>query len=149
MNNLNNDSTTNTAFNPTNLFGDVAVSNEHKSPSEWTLEDCKSNLQVIFKESKNADEIDVSVRLQGLTMLRLHNGKTVIQIKKGALTKEEVLERVIDADSIIVEAQERLKESLRKAKTSRETTHKRNTGDRPAKPKIEEDGQGYPQPPHS
>ncbi|RTR36475.1 hypothetical protein EKG38_24060 [Shewanella canadensis] len=149
MNNLNNDSATNNVFSSINLFDDVAVTNEHKSPSDWTLEDCKSNLQVIFKESKIKDVIDVSVRLQGLTLLKLQNNKTVVQIKNGALSKAEVLERVSGADDMILEAKERLVASLKKAKTSRETTYKRNTGDRPAKPKIEEDGQEYPQPPYS
>jgi hypothetical protein len=149
MNNLNNDSTTSIAFNPMNLFDDVAVANEQKSPSEWTLEDCKNNLQVIFKDSKTKDIIDVSVRLQGLTLLKLHNGKTVVQINKGTLLKEEILERVSGADDMILEAKARLIASLKKAKTSRQTTYKRNTGDKPAKPEIEEDGQGYSQPPHS
>jgi hypothetical protein len=130
MNNSKNELMTlskKTEVNMMNLFDDVALK-EVKSPFDWTLADCKEMLtvdQVIFKESKKDNKIVVSVRLQGLTMLKVNKNKTTMTIPSGSFTKEEVLERIKSCDEMILEAKERLLASLKKAKTSRETTYKR------------------------
>jgi hypothetical protein len=159
MSNLNSNTTTNTTqqeeANIMNLFNDIAFEEETKSPRDWTLEDCKKNLKVIFKESKHANKIDVSVRLQGLTMLKIHNSKTTLTIESGTMTIDEVRERVLTADEMILEAKSRLVASLKKAQTSRETTYKRKPkGDKAHRDTtgridIEEGGQDYSQPPYS
>ena len=147
MSNLNTEQTsdlnTNTEVNIMNLFDDIAVE-EARSPRDWTLEDCKQKLTVIFKESKKEDEIDVSIRLQGFTFLKVQNNKTVFTIKKGESSKQEILERVQKADANILEAKSRLIASLDKARTSRETTFKRKPKEE--RPEIEEDGQEDSQP---
>jgi hypothetical protein len=134
---------TNTEVNIMNLFDDIAVE-EAKSPRDWTVEDCKQKLKVIFKESKDEDYIDVSIRLQGFTFLKVQNNKTVFKIKNGTMNKQEILERVQKADAVILEAKNRLIASLDKARTSRETTFKRKPKEE--RPEIEEDGQDFPQP---
>lgn len=108
---------------PMNLFSDIAVPvQERKNAIEWTLDDCKDNLKVIFRECSDADRYIVSINLGGLTSLKAFNGKTTLKMKKGLMEKEEVLSRVIDADVIIEEARKRMIQSLRKAKQSREAT---------------------------
>jgi hypothetical protein len=142
-NNLN----TNTEVSIMNLFDDIAVE-EARSPRDWTLEDCKKKLTVIFKEPTEGDCIDVSIRLQGFTFLKIQNQKTVFKMKKGEMSKGEVLERVQQADAVILEAKSRLIASLDKARTSRETTFKRKPkGERPPEDSNkEEDGQEDSQP---
>jgi hypothetical protein len=143
--NQTNDVNTNKEENIMNLFDDIAVE-EARSPRDWTLEDCKKKLTVIFKESKKDNHVDVSVRLQGFTFLKIQNNKTTFQMEKG-ISKQEILERVQRADVTIIEAKNRLIASLDKARTSRETTFKRKPkGERP---EIEEDGQDYSQPSYS
>jgi hypothetical protein len=113
--------TTNQEVNTMNLFADIALpEQETKSPIDWTLEDCKNNLKVIFRKCSQADTYIVSVNLGGLTALKVFNGKTTFKMKKGLMEKEEILARVRDKDSIVEEARERLIISLRKAKQSRE-----------------------------
>jgi hypothetical protein len=129
MENLNSNTTTNTTTltedNTMNLFADIAVPvQETKSPMEWNLEDCKNNLKVIFRECSDPDCFIVSINLGGLTSVKVFNGKTTFKMKKGLMEKSEILARVIDHDSIIEEARERLVISLRKAKQSREAKHK-------------------------
>jgi hypothetical protein len=104
-----------------NLFADIALpEQETKSPIDWTLEDCRNNLKVIFRNSSQPDIYIVSVNLGGLTALKVFNGKTTFKMKKRLMEKEEILARVRDQDSIIEEARERLIISLHKAKQSRE-----------------------------
>jgi hypothetical protein len=134
---------TNTEENIMNLFNDIAVE-EARSPRDWTLQDCKEKLTVIFKESKMEDYIDVSIRLQGFTFLKIQNNKTVFKMRKGDKNKQEILERVQKADANILEAKDRLIASLDKARTSRETTFKRKPKEE--RPEIEEDGQEDSQP---
>tara|TARA_R110002167_G_scaffold32371_3_gene105172 strand:+ start:249 stop:653 length:405 start_codon:yes stop_codon:yes gene_type:complete len=132
-----------------NLFNDVALTNtETKNPRDWTIDDCRENLTVIFRESKNANVIDVSVRLNGLTMLKLHEGKTTVQIPSGSLSKQQILERVRGADNVLEEAKERLIESLNKARTSREINYKRKPKNA-LPPKREKDSQDFAQPSYS
>ena len=130
-----------------NLFDDIAVKEEIKSPQDWTLDDCKERLNVIFKEKDN-DQIIVSVRLQGLTMLKINKNKTSMIIPNNSFTKEEIEERVKGCDEMILEAKDRLLASLKKARISRETTFKRKPkGERPPKSfNKEEDGQERSQP---
>jgi hypothetical protein len=128
MENLNSNTTTNTTTltedNTMNLFADIAVPvQETKSPMEWNLEDCKNNLKVIFRECSDPDCFIVSINLGGLTSLKIFNGKTTFKMKRGLMEKSEILVRVIDHDSIIEEARERVVLSLRKAKQSREAKH--------------------------
>jgi len=133
-----------------NLFDDIAAKEEIRSPQDWTLDDCKEKLTVIFKEAKDDNEISISVRLQGLTFLRIKNNKTSMDAPRDLFTKEEVLERIRGCDEMIIEAHKRLLASLKKAKISRETTFKRKpTGARPSINEIEEDGQEYSQPSYS
>jgi hypothetical protein len=117
---------TNIEVNKMNLFADIAAPvQERKNAIEWTLDDCKSNLKVIFRECSDADSFIVSINLGGLTSLKIFNGKTTFKMKKGLMEKEEMLARVIDEDEIIKEARERMIQSLRKAKQSREATKAR------------------------
>jgi hypothetical protein len=131
MNNLNdntanNTTTNNTEDNTMNLFADIAVPvQERTNTMEWTLDDCKNNLKVIFRECSEADSFIVSINLGGLTSLKVFNGKTTFKMKKGLLEKEEVLARVIGADDVIEEARTRMIQSLRRAKQSREATKER------------------------
>lgn len=130
-----------------NLFDDIAISDEIISPHDWTLADCKKMLtvdNVIFRETQKSGEINVSVRLHGLTMLKINKNKTTMAIPNGSFTKEEVLERIKSCDEMINEAKDRHKASLKKAKTSRETTYKRKPKEE--RPEIEEDGQEDSQP---
>jgi hypothetical protein len=111
---------------PMNLFDDIAVTvQERKNAGEWTLDDCKKNLKVIFRECSEADTFIVSINLGGLTSLKIFNGKTTFKMKKGLMGREEMLARVIDEDVVIEEARGRMIQSLRKAKQSRETTKAR------------------------
>jgi hypothetical protein len=122
--NTTNTPTTLTEDNTMNLFADIALPvQETKSPMEWNLEDCKRNLKVIFRECSDPDCFIVSINLGGLTSLKVFNGKTTFKMKKDLLEKSEILARVIDHDSIIEEARERVVLSLRKAKKSREAKH--------------------------
>jgi hypothetical protein len=127
----NEKTTMNTSSNATkeilmNLFDDIAVPvQERKNAIEWTLDDCKNNLKVIFRECSDADSYIVSINLGGLTSLKVFNGKTTFKMKKGLMEKEEMLARVIDEDGVIEEARERMIQSLRKAKQSREVTKAR------------------------
>ncbi len=125
MNNFKNstETTTNQEENIMNLFSDIAVPvQENKKPIDWTLEDCKNNLKVIFRECSDPDCFIVSINLGGLTSLKVFEGKTTFKMKKGLMEKEEMLARVKNEDSVIEEARERLLQSLRKAKQSREAT---------------------------
>lgn len=109
-----------------NLFADIAAPvQERKNAIEWTLDDCKNNLKVIFRECSDADSYIVSINLGGLTSLKVFNEKTTFKMKKGLMEKEEMLARVIDEDGVIEEARERMIQSLRKAKQSREVTKAR------------------------
>jgi hypothetical protein len=125
-NTANNTTTNNTEDNTMNLFADIAVPvQERTNTMEWTLDDCKNNLKVIFRECSEADSFIVSINLGGLTSLKVFNGKTTFKMKKGLLEKEEVLARVIGADDVIEEARTRMIQSLRRAKQSREATKAR------------------------
>jgi len=111
---------------PMNLFDDIAVPiQERKNAIEWTLDDCKKNLKVIFRECSEADSFVVSINLGGLTSLKIFNGKTTFKMKKGLMGREEILARIIDEDVAIEEARGRMIQSLRKAKQSREATKAR------------------------
>jgi hypothetical protein len=150
MNNSNSELMALPKVSMMNLFDDITVKEEIKSPQDWTLDDCKEKLTVIFKEAKDNNEITISVRLQGLTFLRIKNNKTSMDAPSDLFTKEEVLARIIGCDEMIIEAHNRLLASLKKAKISRETTFKRKpTGARPSINEIEEDGQEYSQPSYS
>jgi hypothetical protein len=132
-----------------NLFDDVAVKiEESKNPRDWTIEDCKQSLSVIFRESTKHDLIDVSVRLHGLTMLKIYEGKTTLQIAKGSLSKQEIRERVQGSEEMLLEAKDRLIQSLNKARTSREINYKRKPKNAVA-PKIEKGSQEFSQLPYS
>jgi hypothetical protein len=123
MNNLNSNTTTNTEVNTMNFFADIGVPvQERKNAIEWTLDDCKNNLKVIFKKCSDADSFNVSINLGGLTSLKVFKGETTFKMKKGLMEEEEILARVVDADSVIEEARGRMIQSLRKAKQSREAT---------------------------
>jgi hypothetical protein len=125
-NTANNTTTNNTEDNTMNLFADIAVPvQERKNTMEWTLDDCKNNLKVIFRECSEADSFIVSINLGGLTSLKVFNGKTTFKMKKGLMEKEEMLARVIDEDGVIEEARIRMIQSLRRAKQSREATKAR------------------------
>jgi hypothetical protein len=56
VNQTEDNSKTNTKVSIMNLFDDIAVEAE-RSPRDWTLEDCKKKLTVIFKESKKDGEV--------------------------------------------------------------------------------------------
>jgi hypothetical protein len=133
--------------NMMNLFDDIAIQEEIKSPCDWTIDEYKENLDVIFRQSKKSDEIIVSVRLQGLTMLKINKNKTTMTIPNGSFTKDEIKERIKGCDEMIIEAKERYLASLKKAQTSRETTLKRKPkGEKPEVFEIEQHGQEYSQP---
>jgi len=130
-----------------NLFDDIAVKEEIKSPQDWTLDDCKEKLTVIFKEAKDDNEINISVRLQGLTFLRIKNNKTSMDAPRDLFTKEDILERIKSCDEMVLEAKDRLLASLKKAQISRETTFKRKPkGKKPEFFDIEQHGKEYSQP---
>ena len=133
-----------------NLFDDIVVKEEIKSPQDWTLAECKKKLtvdQVTFRQSTKDNQIIVSVRFQGLTMLKISENKTTMTIPNGSFTKEEVLERIKSCDEMILEAKERHIASLKKAKTSRETTFKRKPeGEKPEFIGKEQHGQECSQP---
>lgn len=101
------------------LFKDVIVKETKKSPKDWTIEDCKKELTVIFRDSKNPLLVNVSVRLLGLVFLRIDNDKTSIQVSRGSITEGEILKRVKSCDNIILEARNRLILNLRKAEIKR------------------------------
>lgn len=146
MNNSNSELIALPKISMTNLFDDIAVKKEIKSPQDWTLDDCKERLHVIFKETDN-EQIIVSVRLQGLTMLKINNNKTSMIIPNDSFSKEDIEERIKGCDEMIIEAHKRLLASLKKAKISRETTFKRKPkGARPEAFEIEQHGQDNSQP---
>jgi len=150
MNNSNSELMALPKVSMMNLFDDIAVKEEIKSPQDWTLDDCKEKLTVIFKETKNYNEINISVRLQGLTFLRIKNNKTSMDAPRDLFTKEDILERIKSCDEMIIEAHKRLLVSLKKAKISRETTFKRKPkGGRPSINEIEQHDQEYSQPYYS
>jgi hypothetical protein len=131
------------------IFNDVAVKfEENKNPRDWTIDDCREHLTVITRETINPEVIDVSVRLHGLTMVKLNQDKTTVQIGKGSLSKQEILERVQNAEGLLLEAKERLIKSLNKARSSREITYKRKPKNAMA-PRIEKGSQDESQLPYS
>jgi hypothetical protein len=124
--NQTNDLNTNKEEIKMNLFADIAAPvQERKNAIDWTLDDCKNNLNVIFRVCSDADCFIASINLGGLTSLKAFNGKTTLKIRKGLMEEEEMLARVRDADALIEEARKRMIQSLRKAKQSREVTKAR------------------------
>jgi hypothetical protein len=108
------------------IFNDVVVKiEENKNPRDWTIDDCREQLTVITRETNDPETIDVSVRLHGLTMLKLEGDKTTLPIRKGSLSKQEMLERAQKADDLLAEALARLIKNLNKARSSRELTYKK------------------------
>jgi hypothetical protein len=94
------------------------------SPRDWTLDDCKNNLRVQFRELKERpDCVSVSVRLGGVTPLKIGgDGKMSLHVLRSVVDRDVILEMIQDQDELILDARDRYIDSLNIARTTRNTT---------------------------
>jgi hypothetical protein len=100
------------------------ATSDNKKAACWSELDMKENLSVIIKEAKEPELDRVSVTLGGLIPVKVIDNQASFKIKKGSLTREEVLEQVKGLDDaelfpLLRDAHKRLLTSLHKSKLAK------------------------------
>ena len=97
---------------------------DRKKAVQWTDTDLKERMVVVIKDTTDAEIDRVSIRLGGTTPVKIVNDQNSFTIKKGSLTKLEILNKIkgVSDDELIPKLQDahkRLMNSLHKSKLAR------------------------------
>lgn len=103
------------------MFNDIEITPKKVKPSDWDIDMVMASIKVCFTVLKSDPKLmQVRASICGLTLIKLSEHKHTILVPVGAITKDQVIERLSENLDVVWEARTRYVIALNKAKITRE-----------------------------